>query len=620
MNIQIKHIQDPSYIEGLHLLAESLRLTWSDDGIPLCAVRGDTLCIRREDGQIQVTYPTQVALYRAMSYISCAQAACKDGDSVELCAQFDEAGVMIDLSRGGVMTVESVKAYLRLMAMLGLNQLYLYMEDTYEIEGRPYFGYMRGRYTADELREIDTYAYTLGIEAIPHIQTLGHMSQYIKWDEALPMRDVGDILLVGCEKTYEFIEDAIRTVASVFRTKKIHLGMDEANTLGAGRYHALHGARERADIMAEHMERVRAITDKYGLSPIVYGDMFSSIAHRGGYTEQTYRTIRQMLPSNMSLVHWEYDSWQYDHYIKALKKSANMTDNLIYFGGIWTWFGHTCDTDMSIKAMDASLVACKDLGIRRVAQTLWFDDGCECNVFMSAAALAYYAEHVYDHTPSVTDAFKTRFAHITGASFDAFMDMSYWHNDTASCQKEVFYVDRYFGKRHIWGDVLLGMMDEESRIKPMSEHYSALAERFAAEHTDVPLWQSMYTFVKDVCALLSQKCYLSEHLHTAYKTADRAFLSEARYVLLPRLADAYRKVCDEHRALWMATYKPFGFEVLDVRYGGMIQRIITARERLAHYLDGKLDMLAELSEPRLPHACEWYQKNFTHMVTACGAV
>ena len=37
----------------------------------------------------------------------------------------------------------------------------LYTEDTYEVDNEPYFGYMRGRYSADELRELDDYAYSI---------------------------------------------------------------------------------------------------------------------------------------------------------------------------------------------------------------------------------------------------------------------------------------------------------------------------------------------------------------------------------------------------------------------------------------------------------------------------
>ena len=66
---------------------------------------------------------------------------------------------------------------------------------------------MRGRYTKEELKEIDSYASGFGIEVFPAIQTLGHMERYMHWDEAFPVRDTMHCLLVGEQKTYELIEN-----------------------------------------------------------------------------------------------------------------------------------------------------------------------------------------------------------------------------------------------------------------------------------------------------------------------------------------------------------------------------------------------------------------------------
>ena len=116
---------------------------------------------------------------------------------------FDHCGVMLDVSRNGVMRVEAVCEYISYMALHGLNVLKLYMEDVFELEGYPYFGYPRGRYTLEELKRIDDFADSLGIEVIPCVQTLGHLSHYLKWQEAKEIRDTSSVLLCGEEKTNE---------------------------------------------------------------------------------------------------------------------------------------------------------------------------------------------------------------------------------------------------------------------------------------------------------------------------------------------------------------------------------------------------------------------------------
>ena len=94
---------------------------------------------------------------------------------------FKTCGCMIDVSRNAVLKVSAVKDFMNFMVCLGMNMLMLYTEDTYEIKEHPYFGYMRGRYTKAEIREIVDYGRELGIEIIPCIQTLGHMEQFLKY-------------------------------------------------------------------------------------------------------------------------------------------------------------------------------------------------------------------------------------------------------------------------------------------------------------------------------------------------------------------------------------------------------------------------------------------------------
>ncbi|EJW89797.1 glycosyl hydrolase family 20, catalytic domain protein, partial [gut metagenome] len=92
----------------------------------------------------------------------------------------------------------------------GLNQIYLYMEDVYEIPEDPYFGAYRGRYRYEELKKLDEYGKNVGVELIPCIQTLAHLRTYLKWPQARKLRDTSDILLVGSKETEKFVRAMIQ--------------------------------------------------------------------------------------------------------------------------------------------------------------------------------------------------------------------------------------------------------------------------------------------------------------------------------------------------------------------------------------------------------------------------
>ena len=40
-------------------------------------------------------------------------------------------------------------------ALMGYTEIYLYMEDTYQLEQYPFFGYLRGAFSKEELKCLD---------------------------------------------------------------------------------------------------------------------------------------------------------------------------------------------------------------------------------------------------------------------------------------------------------------------------------------------------------------------------------------------------------------------------------------------------------------------------------
>ena len=143
------------------------------------------------------------------------------------------------------MRPEAVKNFVEIISGFGYNALMLYTEDTFEVDGEPCIGYFRGRYTQTELKEIDEYCLSRGVELIPCIQTLAHLGQLFKWDAYREICDTDDILLIGEERAYELIERMIASVRKCFRSGKIHLGMDEAHLMGFGKYKDIHGRERR---------------------------------------------------------------------------------------------------------------------------------------------------------------------------------------------------------------------------------------------------------------------------------------------------------------------------------------------------------------------------------------
>ena len=50
---------------------------------------------------------------------------------------------------------------------------------------------------------------------------------------------------------------------------------------------------------------------------------------------------------------------------------------------------------------------------------------------------------------------------------------------------------------------------------------------------------------------------------------------------------------------WFKENRPFGWEVLDIRLGGVKARLESAAQRVTDYLQGRTARIEELEEPRL---------------------
>lgn len=68
----------------------------------------------------------------------------------------------------------------------------------------------------------------------------------------------------------------------------------------------------------------------------------------------------------------------------------------------------------------------------------------------------------------------------------------------------------------------------------------------------------------------------------------------------------YEKYLDYSRKQWFKECKPHGFDVIELRLGGMIQRTTDAAQRLTEWISGKINRIPELEEKVLSYINENY--------------
>lgn len=591
---------------AIRLTAGELGLLPSSDGIPVRLKRGgqegNALQVKLENGEAAVEYRDIPALLRGLRLLAGALESGKDTFVAKEERHFDTSGAMFDCSRNAVMTVDTVKYFLRQMAVMGLNTLLLYTEDTYEVEGEPYFGYLRGRYSLAQLRELDDYADSLGVELIPCIQTLAHLEQFLKWGSSERYRDTAEVILVGQEETYELLARMIRSVSSAVRSRKIHIGMDEAHTLGLGRYLDQYGYHTRFELMQAHVRRVKDITDSMGLKPMMWGDMyFRLFINGGGYYDpdvQIPDEAIQSIPDGINLIYWDYYHQEEDFYHTYIGWHKKLGQTPVFGGGICTWTGAMVQNyPHTIRATDAAMRACKDEGVRDVFACIWNDNGGECNYISVLPGLVRYAEHMYTAMPD-ENHMASRIQLFTGLEEEAWTELC-----ALDCLNPALrpLEPQNPSKYLLWQDPLLGLFDRHAEPLELEAHYIGIRIALEARCKEpMPTRCSgLFELIRQLCAVLEVKAKLGVRLKKAYDAKDKIALREAADTVLPTLLTAVERLHVLHAREWAKLYKPFGWEVLDLRYGGLEARLKTAAARVSAYALGEIDRIEELEPDRL---------------------
>lgn len=584
--------------EGMERLCDLLGFRVGDGGITVRAEQSEETGVSLRNGQAVIRYTRKNLFYRELGVL--LEHARRE-DSFELCEDgfFEGLSTMIDTSRCGVPTVASVCKLIDYLAVMGYNMMMLYTEDTFKLENRPYFGYMRGRYTPEQLRAIDDYAYVYGIEVIPCLECYAHMEKYLIWKEARPLKDTASVMLARSEETFAFVDELIRTVSSCFRSKRIHIGMDEALDMGRGIFLNKHGYVPPFQIFNEYMERLIGITNKYGLTPMMWSDMYyRNCPGVGGYVARDVTLppeIADKIPKEVELVFWHYGEIHHcdDYMLKSHKATGH---KVLYAGGLWGWIGHFPEHHYAMDTIKFSLEACRNNDVREAMITIWTNDNAECDLFTNLFGLSFFAERCFDPDPS-DEKLRERFEASTGGIYDAFYAMSLYHNSFEDGEEYPDYSERFVGKHVFWQDILEGLFDVYLFKKPMSDHYAAAAARMK-DYRD-GRWDYLYEFAYLVFEYLSVKTRIGERLVPAYKAGDRETLAEISRTLLPLLKEKTVAVHKAHKAMWMANRNMIGWCNLDIRYAGVAARCDTASELIEQYLAGEIPTIESLDEERL---------------------
>lgn len=614
--------------ELIQEIAPALERGADTEAYALTAEQGTVAGYRytKSDGELHIVYGTKPDLCRAL-LAAAGSAAAGSAAAGSTVAEgkgerwLSEIGYMADCSRNAVARVDTLKKLVRQAALMGYHFIGLYLEDTLAIPEEPYFGYMRGAYTKEEIAELVRYAELFGVEIRPYVETLAHLNQITRYEHYQKFIDTDDILLAGDERTYAFLDHYLKAVSDAFPSRRVNLGMDEAHMVGLGKYLDAHGYQNRVEIIQKHLERVMEICRKYGLQPQMWSDMFFRLAFGGEYyVKDKPMADNVKIPEGLELVYWDYYSADEEHYDDMLRQHRKMTDKVSFAGGVWKWIGFAPHNRYSAVIGKAALSSCRRNGITSVVMTGWGDNGGEASQFSILPGLFEDARLVYED-----DLPEAAFYALTGIREEDYMKLDL-SNPLPEREDRV----NNAGKFLLYNDVLLGVFDplakqlsngyyedaakqlgdgccEDAAKQPANGYYENAAKQLEQAVRDSSGSSLCYVLKTQasLCRVLQDKANLGTVIRTAYGAGDWEKLREIAEEVIPQLLEKLDRFYQDFRKQWMSENKAFGFEVQSLRIGGLRQRILEVQQRLEEYLSGELAEIDELEKPVLPFAyCE----------------
>ena len=576
------------------------------------------LKVVRHNNDVEISYGQLASLFRGLTLIK--EKANQKEYEVEFHKHFDTNCWMIDVSRNAVMKKSQVKKIIMIMSLFGLNRLMLYTEDTYELKNYPYFGYLRGKYTSEDLKELVEYGESLGVELVPCIETLDHLGRVFRWDAFGPMQDGPSNLNVGEEATYKFIEEMIKTCRECYKTNVIHVGMDECMNLGLGKYLLKNGmSQNRMELFNKHLSRVIEICKKYDFRPIIWSDMFFRLIDPNGgyYTDKNLTPeIIDMIPRDVDLVYWDYYHDDRKTYETMLSKHLVLKNKILFAGGAWNWSSFAPFTKIALARSITSLEVMIEHNIKDVLVTTWGDFGAECSNYVVLPCLAVFSlfdfEGKYDKK-----ALKSLFEAVTDEKLDNFHLLDLPNEPEKENKVSDYNCGRYF----FYQDPMLGLFDHGVK-EGFGAKYASYLPKLSKAIEESKHYKYLYQCTYDLINVLKDKVELGVNLRKAYKAHDLKKLEEIKDKTIPTILESILKFENSFEIRWKNENKPFGYDVIDGRIGFLKNRLVSARKTLEQYLNKKIDKIPELEEEILPFSAhakedELFQGPWSIIVSPC---
>jgi hypothetical protein len=223
---------------------------------------------------------------------------------------FPVRGVMLDISRDKVPTMQTVLDLLERLATWKINQVQLYMEHTFAYQAHPEVWVNASPFTGQEILELDTFCRERHIDLVPNQNSLGHMERWLKLSRYLPLAETPDGFIAAWgerraastlnpidPQSLQLVESLYEELLPHFSSSLFNVGCDEPWELGQGKSKAEVEARGAGRVYLDYLLKLYDMVTARSRQMQFWGDI---IIHHPELVPE--------LPKDLIAMEWGYEA------------------------------------------------------------------------------------------------------------------------------------------------------------------------------------------------------------------------------------------------------------------------------------------------------------------------
>lgn len=313
----------------------------------------------------------------SLHFAGMAPSTCSIFDHAPAHPAFERRGLMLDISRNRVPTMDWLKTLIDALALLRYNELQLYTEHTFAYAEHATVWEHASPMTAAEIREIDAYCQKRGIELVPNQNSFAHLERWLRHDAYKHLAECPDGFehpiagwrtfggtLAPTEESAAFIDTLYEEFLPNFTAKQLHIGCDEPWELGQGRSQNRVGREGKHLLYMEFLNRLFALAEKHEHQAQFWADI---ILERPDLVPQ--------LPKNVTPVIWGYEADSPYAEQCQIVADAGFKGNFYVAPGAGNWNSFSGRLDVAQANITLAAEEGRRHGASGLLLTAWGDNG-----------------------------------------------------------------------------------------------------------------------------------------------------------------------------------------------------------------------------------------------------